>query len=94
MTRRKRGFVVGILFLAVVLTPVAVVSGPLEDARDAVESGDYATALRLLRPPAEQGHADAQTGLGVMYANGWRVQQDYAEAVSEERPLPRTTVLP
>ncbi len=81
MTHRKRGFVVGILILAAALTPVAAIAGPLEDARDAVESGDHATALRLLRPLAEQGHADAQTGLGVMYSNGWSVPQDYAEAV-------------
>jgi uncharacterized protein len=38
--------------------------------------------LRLLRPLAEQGVAPAQHDLGVMYANGQGVPQDYATAVS------------
>ncbi len=47
MTHRKRGLIAGILFLAVALTPVAAVSGPLEDGQGAFKSGDYETALRL-----------------------------------------------
>ena len=47
----------------------------------AYKRGDYATALRELRPLAEQGVAEAQFNLGVMYANGHSVPQDYAEAV-------------
>ncbi len=43
--------------------------------------GDYATALREFRPLAEQGDADAQFNLGVMYSHGQGVPQDYAEAV-------------
>ncbi len=56
------------------------VAGPYEDARDAYASGDYATALRLWRPLAEQGHADAQYSLGVMYSQGRGVPQDYVQA--------------
>ena len=52
-----------------------------EDGLAAAQRGDYATALKLLRPLAEQGHADAQHNLGVMYINGRGVPQDYAEAV-------------
>ena len=37
--------------------------------------------LEELRQRAEQGHADAQTGLGAMYATGQSVPQDDAEAV-------------
>ncbi len=77
----KRVLVVGILFLAVALTPFAAVSGPLEDALDASRRGNYATALRLLRPLAEQGNADAQAGLGVMHENGLAVPQDDSAAV-------------
>ena len=47
----------------------------------AYERGDYATALREWRPLAEQSHAEAQYGLGVMYSKGQGVPQDYAEAV-------------
>ena len=41
------------------------VAGPLEDAVAAFEKDDYATALRLLRPLAEQGEVRAQHRLGV-----------------------------
>jgi TPR repeat protein len=46
----------------------------------AFERHDYAAALRLLRPLAEQGDAKAQTDLGFMYHNGWGVQKDSREA--------------
>ena len=67
--------------LAATLTPVAAVSGPFEDGLDAYDSGDYATALRLWRPLAEQGNAHAEHALGVMYDEGQGVPQDDAEAV-------------
>ena len=47
----------------------------------AYERGDYSTALALWRPLAEQGVAEAQFNLGLMYSNGEGVPQDYAEAV-------------
>ena len=56
-------------------------AGPLEDGIAAYRSGDYATALRILRPLAEQGNAAAQLNLGSMYAHGQGVAQDYREAV-------------
>ncbi len=46
----------------------------------AYERGDYATALREWRPLAEQGDADAQHNLGVLYRNGQGVPQDYVQA--------------
>ena len=59
----------------------AVLAGPLEEGRATYESGDYATALRLWRPLADQGDARAQYNLGDMYCNGHGVPKDYAEAV-------------
>ena len=53
-----------------------------DDARAARNKGDYATALRLWRPLADQGHADAQNYLGLMYLDGEGVPEDYAAAVS------------
>ena len=47
----------------------------------AAQSGDFATALKEWKPLAEQGDADAQTNLGLMYQNGWGVLQDDKEAV-------------
>ena len=40
-----------------------------------------AVALKWYRMAAEQGDADAQTDLGIMYDNGFGVPQDYAEAL-------------
>ena len=47
----------------------------------AYERGDYAAALRVFRQLADQGYANAQSNLGVMYSNGYGVPQDYGEAV-------------
>lgn len=61
------------------ISPVA--AGPFEDGFAAYEGGDYATALEIWRPLAEQGVAAAQYNLGVMYRNGEGEPLDYAEAV-------------
>lgn len=70
--------------LSILLACVAgpAVAGPLEDGLAAHKAEDYETALRLLRPLAEQGEARAQWGLGVMYANGQGVLFDTATAAS------------
>ena len=70
--------------MAVAVAGVAV-AGPFDNALAAAERGEYATALRLLRPLADQGDADAQYNLGVMYNNGDGVPQDYAEAMKWHR---------
>ncbi len=48
---------------------------------EVIDRGDYATALKELRPLAEQGNATAQNNLGVMYREGEGVPQDDEEAV-------------
>jgi tetratricopeptide (TPR) repeat protein len=50
-------------------------------ANDASKRKDYAAALTIYRPLADQGNAVAQTNLGVMYENGEGVTQDDTEAV-------------
>ena len=79
MAQCKRVVVVGILFLAVALTPVGAVSGPLEDGVAAYDSGDSAASLetkawKLRKLLAEQDDADSQYILGNMYisCNGIR----------------------
>jgi TPR repeat protein len=57
-----------------------VVAGPLEDADVAIKRHDYAIALRLIRPLAEQGDANAQYILGVFYNTGLGVPQDYVRS--------------
>ena len=67
---------------SLMLIPLGVaVAGPLEDSRTAYYRGDYATALRLVRPMAEQGDADAQFHLGVMYESGQGALRNDAEAI-------------
>src|SRR5665213_4469482 len=66
--------------LFVLLACSGAAAGPLDDAGEAYDRGDYTTALRLIRPPAGQGNAKAQYDLGVMYAKSQGVAQDYTEA--------------
>jgi TPR repeat protein len=68
------------LFISVAFAGAAG-AGPLEDAQAAHNRGDYTTELRLLRPLAEQGNAEAQEALGTLYVVGSGVPQDYVEAV-------------
>ena len=47
-----------------------------EAGEGAYQRGDYATALRELRPLAEQGNHSAQFFMGVCYANGYGVPKN------------------
>ena len=47
---------------------------------DAYKRGDYATALAVFRPLAENGDTKAQSILGLMYSYGEGVPVDYREA--------------
>ncbi len=63
------------------LTASVAVAGPYEDAADAYDRNDLSTAARLYRVAAEQGHAQAQISLGMMYAFGRGVTRNANEAV-------------
>ena len=67
--------------LLVLSFATSVAAGPLEDATAAYARGDYATALRFIRPQADQGNAKAQYNLGLMYDKGQGVPQNFAEAL-------------
>ena len=56
-------------------------SDDLQKALTQYKLGDYATALRLVRPLAEQGMRDAQNNLGVMYQDGKGVPKNDKTAV-------------
>jgi TPR repeat protein len=79
MTRAFRAIFVAVLLMLSVAAPVAAES--LEDAVAAYRRADYATALRLYRPLADQGLAVAQFNLGLMYDIGQGILQNYDEAV-------------
>ena len=57
-------------------------AGPLEDGQAALQRNDYATALLIFRPLAEQGDAGAQFNLGSMYEQGQGVPQDDEQAAA------------
>jgi TPR repeat protein len=71
----------GFLALAIMALAVPANSGPLEDGLAAYDRGDYATALEIWIPLAEQGDADSQLGLGVLYGNGQGFSKNDDEAV-------------
>jgi TPR repeat protein len=74
--------ILAVMMLASCFTaPVAAYR--LEDlaaASVAYGKGDYAAALRLLRPLANEGSGIAQSNLGTMYKFGWGVPQDCVQA--------------
>ena len=51
------------------------------DATAAFNSGDFATAIRIIQPLAEHGNVKAQALLGIMYHDGKGLPQNYAEAM-------------
>lgn len=85
---RGEGGIVNHAFRATVATLIAlsipgtVSAGPLEDGIAAEKRGDYATAIRLLRPFADKGNGGAQAFIigGMYYRGGLGVPQDYTEA--------------
>ncbi len=60
----------------------ALAAQQVDPAIAAYKRADYPTALRLFRPMAAKGDAAAQFHLGLMYAKGQGVTQDYAQAVN------------
>ena len=75
----KLKYVLATIVLVSFAAPVA--AGSYDDAVSALSRGDYATAMRLFRPLAEQGDAKAQFTIGLMYVNGQGVQRNDAEAL-------------
>ena len=60
---------------------VPAIAGPLEEGLAAYERFDFATALTVLEPLAEQGNVEAQLRLGLMYHKGLGVSADRAKAM-------------
>src|SRR5262245_47639467 len=75
--RRSYFFIVGALLLGAYGQALA---GAFEDATAAYPRGDYAKAMELIRPLAEQGDARAQFNLGTIYYNGQGTREDLPEA--------------
>ena len=82
------GFVLGVYRepIAQAFVDLAAASGLTASSRDvesglaAYSKGDYQTALKVLRPLAEQGDRRAQATVGLIYYRGRGVPQSNAEA--------------
>lgn len=77
-------FTATLLTIALGLAPgIPAHAGPLEDGEAAFQNGHDDVALRLWRPLAEAGNAEAQYGLGHLYDNVFfdKVPQDPSEAL-------------
>ncbi len=78
MTSQK--VAIGLVAVALFVGVVTAHAADIVDGTIAYKLGDYATALRIFRQLADQGDANAQHNLGVMYAKGRGVTQDYVQA--------------
>jgi len=78
MARAVAAISAGIVLALNLTTPAPADS--LENAVEAYRRADYATALRLYRPLAEQGLAIAQFNVGLMHDVGQGVPQNSREA--------------
>lgn len=68
------------LLFATTLATAQSLEERMRTAAGAYERKDYATAVGIWRPLAEQGNAEAETLLGAMYWRGEGVPRDHAEA--------------
>jgi uncharacterized protein len=79
LTMRK---LIGLIAVGVLFSIAQAASaGPFEDGNAAYDQGDYATALKLWRPLADNGNAEAQFALGNIFYEGQGVLQNYTESV-------------
>ncbi|MFT7300088.1 MAG: TPR repeat protein [Porticoccus sp.] len=61
---------IGLMFSAFVFATASFAS-TLEEGYEAIRSGKLEEGLAILSPLAEQGDADAQYGVAILYKEGW-----------------------
>jgi hypothetical protein len=83
---KKQTMFGGLILAAQILGLAVAVAGPWEDGMAAYNRGDYAPAIRLFRPLAEQGNAKAQNVLGVMYRRGQGVARNFGARLRVVQP--------
>ncbi|MBT5821530.1 MAG: sel1 repeat family protein, partial [Rhodobacteraceae bacterium] len=67
-------------FLAILTVLAAPAFAEIEQGRDLMEQGRFEEAREAFWPAARSGNADAEELIGVMYALGLGVEQDYERA--------------
>ncbi len=70
-----------VLLIVFLLSPTLVLAADLKKGLAAYDVGDYETAFAECMPLAEEGNATAQFCVGRMYANGFGVMMDDAQAL-------------
>jgi uncharacterized protein len=83
MTRRRRGVCACVSLICTAISLLGLTSmawGGIDEGLAAYDRSDYATAYREFLPLAQQGDAEAQLYLGMLYQEGNGIPQDYAEA--------------
>ena len=72
---------VALLYLVATTTSIPTPgSAEIEHARDLMEANKFEAAYHELWPAARSGNADAEELIGIMYAMGLGVEQDYQRA--------------
>src|ERR1700755_867706 len=69
----------GVVLIALAISSFGQADNPVQAAMD---KKDYATAVKLLRPLADQGDPQAQGLLGGLYAEGLGTKKNPVEAVT------------
>ena len=77
---KTRMMVGGLMLSAQILGATGAFAGPWEDGMAAYNRGDYVPAITVFRAMAEQGNAEAQGLLGVMYRRGQGVTRSSVRA--------------
>jgi len=77
MTSHK--IAIGLVAVALFVGSMTAHAADIDEGYEAYLRGDYSTALRVFRQHADQGEAEAQNILGIMYDQGQGVTQDYTE---------------
>ena len=70
------------LLLALTFFSLTAFAADFQAGLAAYNKGDYAAALKEWQPLAEQGDANSQYNLGLLYARGQGVPQDYKQALT------------
>jgi len=69
------------IIISILLLSSLVYAGLVNDGFNAYNHGNYREAVKLWKKAANQGDAEAQLNLGLMYDNGQGVKQNYVKAV-------------
>ena len=77
----KKNIIYALIFLVPVLSGCTKNVNHFDIGLKAYQNKNYKVALKNFKPLAEQGNANAQFNLGLMYNYGHGVPQDYKQAV-------------